>query len=920
MPHLRVVIFAFLTLAICTPKNSVYAQDAETIRDTLLLKLNAPTSLDTSSCNVLPLNYRSKKFALVLSGGGARGISQIGVLNGLESKGISPDLIVGTSIGSIIGGLYSIGYTSQELDTIFRNFDWERALSLTNKYQRSALFPEQKRIQDRSAVTIPLDGITPVIIPAALSNGLFLSEKINSLVLNARYHSLGNFGQLRIPFAAVATDINSGKRAVLTTGDLSLSIKASMTFPLLYSPIRMHGKELVDGGLTANIPALVAKDLGADYIVAINTTSPLKHDQELEDPLSTADQILSITMAQLNDMQLKEADLVITPDLGKHGITEYSEFDKLVGKGELSANLNAERIAAALDSMEASGSKYINNFITNATLRLTIEKNLTDTAFRISDLMPGQFERYTDIESNLRKLYRSGYFRSVKAVVERSGMVADVNYVLEPNGIFFGFRVLGMVSANVSNLLNVFTSEHSGKTLNVNSFNKLRDDILGVLRRDGFAFVTIERLYFESGTGLVELSLSGGDIDKIVIEGNKTTNTNVIGRELKLRKGLTVSSAEIDGTLQNIMSTNLFEQVSLNYTEDKNTGSKLLKVSVSEKNTKALRLSARVDNVLNFQVYADLRDENLFGTALEAGLIAGGGLRNRIFRGEFKSNQLFSLPLTFNLNGFYQFRDIYTYLQVNDDVDKEFEAVRTGEYRNIASGFSFLAGSQLERLGTIYGQIFLENLSIKPKSGNDNLNEDNDIAKFRFGGFFDTQDKWPFPTTGFFFDFIYETAKNLNDGNLSYTKLFLNYHQYVKLGKRHTLRPRLMFGFGDKTTPISDQFSLGGDQTFYGMVEDEMRGRQVLAASIEYRFSSPYKFLFDTYLGARLDLGNVWNFADDIRFKDLRQGIGAFISVDTPIGEGSVSAGRSFFTKGGLQGDAFYFGPYVFYFSIGYQF
>ncbi len=301
-------------------------------------------------------------------------------------------------------------------------------------------------------------------------------------------------------------------------------------------------------------------------------------------------------------------------------------------------------------------------------------------------------------------------------------------------------------------------------------------------------------------------------------------------------------------------------------------------------------------------------------------MLIGGGLRNRIYRAEIKSNQIFSLPFTFNFSGFYQFRDIYKYLQINNDENRSFDVLKTGEYRNIAGGFSLLAGTQLERLGTIYGQVFVENLTVNVKSGNPGIAEDNNIVKLRFGGIFDTQDKWPFPEKGVLLNFDYETAKSLDDGNLSYTKLNMNYEQYLPIHSQHVLRPRLLFGFGDNTTPLSDQFSIGGQELFYGMVEDELRGRQILLASLEYRFEFPYKIFFDTYIGARYDLGNVWNIAQDIRFKDLRQGIGAFISFDTPIGEGSLAAGRSFFTKSGLQEDSFYFGPYVFYFSIGYEF
>ncbi len=185
---------------------------ADTVRDTIHLNFRSDSNADTLACNLTLKKTNNRKVALVLSGGGARGLSQIGVIRQLEIAGIKPDLIVGTSMGSIIGGLYSSGYRLNELKTIFRKFDWTRALSLSNKYLRTTLFPDQKRIQDRSLVTIPLDGITPVIIPAALSNGLFLSEKINSLVLNSRYHAGKNFDELKFPFAAVATDLNSDRQ------------------------------------------------------------------------------------------------------------------------------------------------------------------------------------------------------------------------------------------------------------------------------------------------------------------------------------------------------------------------------------------------------------------------------------------------------------------------------------------------------------------------------------------------------------------------------------------------------------------------------------------------------------------------------------------------------------------------------------
>jgi NTE family protein len=112
---------------------------------------------------------------------------------------------------------------------------------------------------------------------------------------------------------------------------------------------------------------------------------------------------------------------------------------------------------------------------------------------------------------------------------------------------------------------------------------------------------------------------------------------------------------------------------------------------------------------------------------------------------------------------------------------------------------------------------------------------------------------------------------------------------------------------------------MGGEDSFYGMVEDEMRGRQVLLASLEYRYKLPVKFFFDTYLSARYDLGRVWVNTEDIRFKDLKHGLGFAILFDTPIGKTSLSAGKMFIINKGFTSESLYWGPTTFYFSIGYN-
>ena len=125
-------------------------------------------------------------------------------------------------------------------------------------------------------------------------------------------------------------------------------------------------------------------------------------------------------------------------------------------------------------------------------------------------------------------------------------------------------------------------------------------------------------------------------------------------------------------------------------------------------------------------------------------------------------------------------------------------------------------------------------------------------------------------------------------------------------------------GFADKTLPLSEQYSIGGQNSFFGMRENEFRGRQVFIASLEYRYKLPVKIFFETYFKLRYDLGSAWDEQEQIRFKDLRHGLGATLSFDTPIGPADFSIGRSFLFRKNLPGNPISTGEVFFYFSIGF--
>jgi NTE family protein len=675
---------------------------------------------------------------------------------------------------------------------------------------------------------------------------------------------------------------------------------------------------MVDGGLTANIPNDIAKNLGADLTIVVNSTSNLRSIKELQDPLNTADQILSITMAQLNELQLKGASVIITPDIKNYSALNYQDINYLITKGENKTAELMSSIKNKIDSLELSESRYMNNFITNPKVEITSDiqdRRLSDTLNELSD---NYFERYTSIEKNLKMIYNTGEYKDVYAVVSRSGFSASINYNLIANPVLKKIEIENSVYL-LDSMLASFEKYYTGKNVNSFEYHHFFDELLGKLRINSYSLIEIEKFHYNYSSNTLEIKFSKGDIRGIELVGNKVTNDNVILREVTIDQSSTVKKKNVDESIKNVMSTNLFRQLSFDYDFSKNLYAPYLKINMVEKNSKALRFSLKADNVRNLQLLFDLRDENIFGTAIETGILAAGGLRNRIYQFDIKSNQFFSLPLTFNYNLFYKFTDIYRYAQVIDTNSNEFDVIKIGEYRDEKYGMSFLLGAQVKRFGTIYGQIFFENLGILNKFDSQNLTEDLRVIKLKFGAVFDTEDRVPFPTKGTLINFYYETANNTIQSNTSFTKLYFSYDQYFTVAKSQILRPRFIFGFGDKTTPLSEQFYLGGQNSFFGMVEDELTGRQIVEASFEYRYLFPYKIFFDTYFSIRYDLGNVWQVSEDIRFRDLRHGLGMSLEFDTPIGEASFSVGRSFIVKKGLTEDSFIFGPYDFYYSIGYD-
>lgn len=230
------------------------------------------------------------RVGLVLSGGGAKGAAHIGVIRAVEQAGIPIDYIAGTSMGAIVGGLYAMGYTTDELEQLVKMQDWEMLLS--DKSPRKQLSPEQRERKGRYILNIPLSRSAKPKM-----DGFVRGRNLGNMLarLTVGYHDSISFDSLHIPFACVATNLANGDEVVLRSGKLSAAIRASMAIPGVFTPVVMEGKTLVDGGLCNNFPVDVARRMGADIVIGSTVQRVFNDTMQQGGIQSVVQQLISIS-------------------------------------------------------------------------------------------------------------------------------------------------------------------------------------------------------------------------------------------------------------------------------------------------------------------------------------------------------------------------------------------------------------------------------------------------------------------------------------------------------------------------------------------------------------------------------------------------------------------------------------------------
>jgi NTE family protein len=293
---------------------------------------------------VLPAWAERPCVGLVLGGGGARGAAHIGVLKVLERERVPVCAIAGTSMGSIVGGLYAAGYSPEDIEAILASIDWKDVLE--DDPSRTD-FPMRRK---NDTLRYLLD-FKPGFRDGAIQfpRGAIQGQKLLLLLRRLTLHTwrTPHFDQLKIPFRAVATDIVRGEAKVFEEGDLALAIRASMSVPAAFQPIKVDGQLLVDGGIVNNVPVDVVKAMGAERLIVVDVGAPLLSEEQLNSPFAISLQMLDILMKQRTAAVMAElgaADIKIQPDLGDISSAAFDRATQTVAPGERAAMDQAPRL------------------------------------------------------------------------------------------------------------------------------------------------------------------------------------------------------------------------------------------------------------------------------------------------------------------------------------------------------------------------------------------------------------------------------------------------------------------------------------------------------------------------------------------------------------------------------------------------
>lgn len=373
------------------------------------------------------------KVGLVLSGGGAKGMAHIGALKVIEEAGITIDYIGGTSMGAIVGALYASGYSAHELDSIFKQTDFNDLIQ--DNLPRGAKTFYEKEDSERYALTLPFNKFK-ISFPTAISGG----QRIYNELVRLLYHvkDVNDFNKLPIPFFCIATNIENGAEVILNKGYLPEAVMASGTFPSLFEPAEIDGQILIDGGVLNNYPIREVKQLGADIIIGVDVQHGLRDRESLHSATDILLQINNFRTLENMNSKVKETDIYIRPDMDAFSVIDFDLVESIIQHGQTAAleHFDALKALSVKQKSQIEKPRYIAPNDSIIIDRLILEGNInysrTYVKGKLRINVPDKIT-FEDLQQGVNNLAATGNFTAVRYELVSNGSGEDLILKLREN-------------------------------------------------------------------------------------------------------------------------------------------------------------------------------------------------------------------------------------------------------------------------------------------------------------------------------------------------------------------------------------------------------------------------------------------------------------------------------------------------------
>jgi NTE family protein len=393
------------------------------------------------------------KIGLALSGGGARGAAHIGVLRVLEEMRIPVDYVAGTSMGSIVGGFYAAGLTPDELEEMLLGIDWD--LAFRDKPLREDLSFRRKQDGDDYPISFQVGWRDKRLrVPKGLLQGQNLNAILTSLTLPVAL--VDDFDSFAIPFRAVAADIVSGEKVVIESGNLATAMRASMSIPGFFSPVEIDGKMLVDGGIASNLPIETVRAMGADIVIAVDISTPLMKEEQLQSALTITAQLSGFLTRRNTEYEISTLggeDILIVPNLGSIGSGSFARAGEAIPIGEQAARETASDLAVlSLPESEYAAHLAARQRPDPTPPEVGFIRVETDSKIS-SDVVTSRLHTrigepldFRELKKDIDQVYGLGIFERVDSALVREGdetglLVSTVRKSWGPNYLNFGLEL-----------------------------------------------------------------------------------------------------------------------------------------------------------------------------------------------------------------------------------------------------------------------------------------------------------------------------------------------------------------------------------------------------------------------------------------------------------------------------------------------